>query len=1144
MRDEVTEFLDARYVGAPEATWRLLGFKLHGRSHPVERLPVHLENQENVLFTEGHEAAAAESAQARTSKLDAWFALNWAECRAAAAESGITWGEDVGPAGALLAARELTWPAKHLRFSDVPQFYVWDSKATLWRRRKRGPRGGEVIGRLAQVSPKDPERFALRLLLLHTPGALSREDLKGGRGTYREAAMARGLWEDSEEIQRTLDEAIHIRTSPNQLCELFAHLLVWLDVADAPALWATNWMSLAEIFLRTHTPDQAHDEALRIVDDALRHFGLSAAHFSLGYRCPQPPVGSKAEAIRRERAAFHPPTERALHDAMDDLLPGQLEVYNEVLAALLQKMHRTPEQETLYNEILAALGRGPATDGPNVFYVDGPGGAGKTYLYTKVIRWARAEGLLPVVVAMSGIAALLLPGGTTAHSRFKLPVPLPLEDATANMNVGSDAAAVLRAASLLVWDEAPMASKSAVDAVDRCLRDVRGVDEPFGGLPTLLGGDFRQIPPVLRHIDRGEFAPYTIKAARVWQGERTMRAFSLTYNKRAEGDADFASFLQEIGDGTYPTLENNAGTPQLDAGAPRVDHPSAVRLPESISMPPDSSPVDLLDWVYAGFDDALGAAVETKLQYFAERALVTPTNEAAAGVNAAMLERCPGAAVDFLSRDSIPPGEADAAHYPVEFLNSLDSGGLPPHCLRLKPGALLMAVRNFAPHLGVCNGTRLLLEHAGRRLLRVRIVTGPRRNDVVLLPRITCDSAGEADLPFRMRRFQFPVRPAWAMTINKSQGQTLSGRVGVWLPEPVFAHGQLYVALSRAVSANGVRVLATPYDRQQGYDGNNVCTLNVVNREYLAAGRVPAAAIRPPGEGTMPRGDSHTAERDGDLGPSAKTGATAWALPAPRRPAPLGARGAGALRDIEITDVEIGQRTVPLAPGEEQGATEETSDLFADEAPSPARPAESVAAPDWITVEQQRAAFCAVHALNNVFQGRLPPAVTEDELFQGAVEAASDDRRERRLRRADAHCNEGTGYFSTEAVACALRARGCGARGCTRRETPAATMQDAFDSFPEVSDEAEKAVLGIFLHHGQVRGGRPRNHYTALVRDKDDPLRAWHIDSMGRDQVTCVGPDEFAALVDDADTTTLRIGCDPATWYAGERGGADVDMTD
>ena len=153
-------------------------------------------------------------------------------------------------------------------------------------------------------------------------------------------------------------------------------------------------------------------------------------------------------------------------------------------------------------------------------------------------------------------------------------------------------------------------------------------------------------------------------------------------------------------------------------------------------------------------------------------------------------------------------GDANEEHYPVEFLNSIETGGLPPHNLRLCVGAVLMVIRNYAPHLGICNGTRVRVKKATRQLLTVILLTGPKRGNEECLPRICCDAAGHIDLPFAVRRYQFLVRRAWAMTINRSQGQTFGNRVGIYLNKPVFAHGQLYCAMSRATRAEHVQILS------------------------------------------------------------------------------------------------------------------------------------------------------------------------------------------------------------------------------------------------------------------------------------------------------------------------------------------------
>lgn len=199
------------------------------------------------------------------------------------------------------------------------------------------------------------------------------------------------------------------------------------------------------------------------------------------------------------------------------------------------------EQKLAFDIISRALDHCMHVPGPlpanldNLFFVDGPAGTGKTHLYKKILHSVRKNGKIAVAVAMSGIAALLMPGGRTAHSRFRLPVPCPLDGCKCNVAAQSATAQILRDAVVIVWDEAPTASKSIVDAVDRCLRDLTGHDHPFGGKIVVFGGDFRQIPPVLRYVDRESVKSHTLVATEWWQSGRFKR-LPLTRNMRADQD--------------------------------------------------------------------------------------------------------------------------------------------------------------------------------------------------------------------------------------------------------------------------------------------------------------------------------------------------------------------------------------------------------------------------------------------------------------------------------------------------------------------------------------------------------------------------------------------------------------------------------
>jgi len=105
---------------------------------------------------------------------------------------------------------------------------------------------------------------------------------------------------------------------------------------------------------------------------------------------------------------------------------------------------------------------------------------------------------------------------------------------------------------------------------------------------------------------------------------------------------------------------------------------------------------------------------------------------------------------------------------------------------------------------------------------------GPFKDTRVLIPRIPLTTAEDGSSPVQFLQRQFPVKAAFAMTINKSQGQTLD-HVAVYLPQPVFGHGQLYVALSCCTDPRGLRVLvkAGTIPHQPGVYTRNVVYRNV-----------------------------------------------------------------------------------------------------------------------------------------------------------------------------------------------------------------------------------------------------------------------------------------------------------------------------
>ncbi|XP_021974709.1 uncharacterized protein LOC110869798 [Helianthus annuus] len=618
----------------------------------------------------------------------------------------------------------------------------------------------QTVGRIHSVSIASGEPYYLRILLNKVRGPKSFEDIRTVNGELFPT------FKDACYAMGLLDddneyvEAIKEASFDGHcryLRALFATMLLTNTLTRPEFVWDKTWHLLGDDILYRRRKETRIPD-LTLPEDQLKNQILFEIENYL--------ISNGSSLSKFTTMPY--PDHHSLRQITNRLINDELsQDINELQTEFCRmKECLTEEQSKVFNEIMHAID----SQNGGLFFVYGYGGTGKTFLWKTLASAIRSKGQIVLNVASSGISSLLLSKGRTAHSRFKIPINLT-EDSMCHIKPNDDVADLLKEAKLIIWDEAPMVHKHAFEALDRTTKDVLSSsmghqsELPFGGKVIVFGGDFRQILPVIPNGTRQQIVNASLSSSYIWSEckvlklTKNMRLIVGAQTSNVESIEKFARWLLDIGEG-------NLGSEN--------DGEALIEIPDDLAI--------------TNLDDPI-----QKKEYLSSDSICQTEQ-----------------VLDSFQQDL----------YSADNLNALKIAGLPNHKLVLKVGVPVMLLRNIDQQSGPCNGTRLQITFLGKRVIEAEVISGGNIGTRVYIPRISMIPS-DKKIPFQFQRRQFPLSVCFAMTINKSQGQSLS-RVGLYLKDPVFSHDQLYVALSRVKTREGVKILAYDADGKPSKQTSNV----------------------------------------------------------------------------------------------------------------------------------------------------------------------------------------------------------------------------------------------------------------------------------------------------------------------------------
>ena len=664
-----------------------------------------------------------------------------------------------------------------------------------------------TIVRMGMVYVYMGEIYYLRLLLLNIP-AISYEELLTYGGTkfsyFQQSALARGLISNEMLGLECFKEAT-IFSTPSELRYLF--VLLTLEGYPTICIYENEELKFS-LYADYYNDVQSNTFQNRSLCNnkllqELQHKFEETNRTLDEYGLPVP-LESTTE-LQRELLKYDPFAENNNYNHLCETIPN------------------TMEQDLFMNEVKNAIDN----DETRLFFLNGEAGSGKTTTAKKIISYARSKSKIVLGCAATALAAQTYKDFDTFHGLFKYPVVEDNEDIekidclTLNLENFPQRKELINAASVIIWDEAPSNEY-------HCFKTVYEYFKQFKGKVVILIGDWRQTPPVVVNGKMADICKASILNSDLWnlfsvhKLSINMRIYGLLNNNQFSNNyiaeqQNYAKMLLLIGEGSY---DNNLvfkvdDTHLYDENNEFLLSKNKILNSDDLNEFKTNEGLIAVKIPMLSYINDIEKAIDfvyplqfSCIENLCDSAILCATNKSVNKWNEKIQSYNPEKAYEIKSEDSFDcvddPHNILTNMITTEVLNEYNVNNVPTHKLILKVNDICFIMRNLFKKDGLTNNTRVRIVQIHKYIIRVCTLNtkNPRFFNI---PRIRFNVNLPYGKSFTMCRRQFPLRLAYSMTYNKSQGQELN-RCLVDITSPPFTHGHLYVALSRIRNCKNIKI--------------------------------------------------------------------------------------------------------------------------------------------------------------------------------------------------------------------------------------------------------------------------------------------------------------------------------------------------